>query len=47
MANVSPDSAIGVQVQMDDNLVGMNTACFQAALLYTSSKGSINKYFFI
>lgn len=40
MANVNPDSAVGVQVQMDENLVGINTVCFQAALLYTSSRGS-------
>ncbi|VDM96693.1 unnamed protein product [Thelazia callipaeda] len=39
VANVSPDSAIGVQVQMEENLVGVNTVCFQAAVLYTSSKG--------
>uniref|UniRef100_A0A914CCA1 Protein transport protein Sec24B n=1 Tax=Acrobeloides nanus TaxID=290746 RepID=A0A914CCA1_9BILA len=39
MANVNPDSAIGVQVQLEDNLAGQHTVCFQAALLYTSSKG--------
>ncbi|VDN56440.1 unnamed protein product [Dracunculus medinensis] len=39
MANVNPDSAISAQVQMEENLIGFNTACFQAALLYTSSKG--------
>lgn len=41
MANVNPDSAISAQVQMEENLIGFNTACFQAALLYTSSKGLI------
>lgn len=41
MANVNPDSAIGVQVQLEDNLAGQHTVCFQAALLYTSSKGDI------
>ncbi|VDO43383.1 unnamed protein product [Onchocerca flexuosa] len=39
MANVNPDSAIAVQVQMEENLIGINTACFQAAVLYTSSRG--------
>uniref|UniRef100_A0A7I4YP46 Protein transport protein Sec24A n=1 Tax=Haemonchus contortus TaxID=6289 RepID=A0A7I4YP46_HAECO len=37
LANVNPDSAIAVQVSMDEKL--STTACFQAALLYTSSKG--------
>ncbi|EFO26433.2 Sec23/Sec24 trunk domain-containing protein [Loa loa] len=39
MANINPDSAIAVQVQMEENLIGINTACFQAAVLYTSSRG--------
>uniref|UniRef100_A0A914R8M8 Sec23/Sec24 beta-sandwich domain-containing protein n=1 Tax=Parascaris equorum TaxID=6256 RepID=A0A914R8M8_PAREQ len=39
MANVNPDSAFGVQVQMEENLTGLTSVCFQAALLYTSSKG--------
>ncbi|VDK42061.1 unnamed protein product [Anisakis simplex] len=39
MANVNPDSAFGVQVQMEENLIGLSHVCFQAALLYTSSKG--------
>ncbi|TMS37636.1 hypothetical protein L596_004528 [Steinernema carpocapsae] len=39
LANVNPDSAIGVQVQLDDNLEGTSCVCFQAALLYTSSRG--------
>ncbi|VDM38366.1 unnamed protein product [Toxocara canis] len=39
MPNVNPDSAFGVQVQMEENLTGLNCVCFQAALLYTSSKG--------
>ncbi|VDK65559.1 unnamed protein product [Onchocerca ochengi] len=41
MANVNPDSAIAVQVQMEENLIGINTACFQAAVLYTSSRGEL------
>ncbi|MCP9265715.1 Protein transport protein Sec24B [Dirofilaria immitis] len=39
MANINPDSAIAVQVQMEENLIGINTVCFQAAVLYTSSRG--------
>lgn len=39
MANVNPDSALGVQIQFDEDLTNQSTACFQAALLYTSSKG--------
>ncbi|VDL69235.1 unnamed protein product [Nippostrongylus brasiliensis] len=37
LANVNPDSAIAVQVTMEEKL--STTVCFQAALLYTSSKG--------
>lgn len=37
LANVNPDSAIAVQVNMEEKL--STTVCFQAALLYTSSKG--------
>ncbi|VDM63173.1 unnamed protein product [Angiostrongylus costaricensis] len=37
LANVNPDSAIAVQVSMEEKLSA--TVCFQAALLYTSSKG--------
>ncbi|MFH4981564.1 hypothetical protein AB6A40_008273 [Gnathostoma spinigerum] len=39
LPNANPDSALGVQLQMDENLGGLSTASFQAALLYTSSKG--------
>ena len=39
MANVNPDSAIGVQVQLEEPLTDQPTVCFQAALLYTSSRG--------
>ncbi|KAJ1352255.1 hypothetical protein KIN20_008550 [Parelaphostrongylus tenuis] len=37
LANVNPDSAIAVQVSMEEKL--SSVVCFQAALLYTSSKG--------
>uniref|UniRef100_A0AC34RIQ8 Protein transport protein Sec24B n=1 Tax=Panagrolaimus sp. JU765 TaxID=591449 RepID=A0AC34RIQ8_9BILA len=36
---VSPDAALGVQLQVDESLSGQQTICFQAALLYTSSRG--------
>nr|XP_057920386.1 protein transport protein Sec24B isoform X1 [Doryrhamphus excisus] len=39
LANVNPDSAFAVQMSIDDSLVNSSLACFQAALLYTSSKG--------
>ncbi|XP_028272347.1 protein transport protein Sec24B isoform X2 [Parambassis ranga] len=39
LANVNPDSAFAVQMSIEDTLVDSSLACFQAALLYTSSKG--------
>jgi hypothetical protein len=39
MANVNPDSALGVQIQYEEDLTNQSVACFQAALLYTSSRG--------
>uniref|UniRef100_A0A3P9L782 Protein transport protein Sec24B n=2 Tax=Oryzias latipes TaxID=8090 RepID=A0A3P9L782_ORYLA len=39
LANVNPDSAFAVQVSIEDSLADSSLACFQAALLYTSSKG--------
>lgn len=39
LANVNPDSALGVQIQYEEDLHNQAAACFQAALLYTSSKG--------
>uniref|UniRef100_A0A7E4VFY4 Protein transport protein Sec24C n=1 Tax=Panagrellus redivivus TaxID=6233 RepID=A0A7E4VFY4_PANRE len=39
LPTVSPDAALGAQIQVDENLSGQQTVCFQAALLYTSSKG--------
>uniref|UniRef100_A0A1I7S4Z2 Protein transport protein Sec24-like n=2 Tax=Bursaphelenchus xylophilus TaxID=6326 RepID=A0A1I7S4Z2_BURXY len=39
VANVNPDSALSVQVQYEEDLTNQTTASFQAALLYTSSKG--------
>lgn len=39
VANVSPDSSLSVQIQYEEDLTNQSTASFQAALLYTSSKG--------
>uniref|UniRef100_A0A3P9BQV6 SEC24 homolog B, COPII coat complex component n=1 Tax=Maylandia zebra TaxID=106582 RepID=A0A3P9BQV6_9CICH len=39
LANVNPDSAFAVQMSVEDSLADSSLACFQAALLYTSSKG--------
>lgn len=39
LANVNPDSAFAVQMSIEDSLADTSLACFQAALLYTSSKG--------
>ncbi|XP_068596232.1 protein transport protein Sec24B [Brachionichthys hirsutus] len=39
LANVNPDSAFAVQMSIEDTLADSSLACFQAALLYTSSKG--------
>ncbi|GMR48593.1 hypothetical protein PMAYCL1PPCAC_18788, partial [Pristionchus mayeri] len=38
LANCNPDSAVGVQLNIEEK-IGSSTVCFQAALLYTSSKG--------
>uniref|UniRef100_A0A3Q4HAR0 SEC24 homolog B, COPII coat complex component n=1 Tax=Neolamprologus brichardi TaxID=32507 RepID=A0A3Q4HAR0_NEOBR len=38
LANVNPDSAFAVQMSVEDSLADSSLACFQAALLYTSSK---------
>ncbi|XP_043554013.1 protein transport protein Sec24B-like isoform X3 [Chiloscyllium plagiosum] len=39
LANINPDSGFTVQMSIDENLVNTSIVCFQAALLYTSSKG--------
>jgi len=38
LANINPDAGYAVQMQIDETLE-VNSVCFQAALLYTSSKG--------
>ncbi|XP_054261293.1 protein transport protein Sec24A-like isoform X2 [Macrosteles quadrilineatus] len=39
LPNASPDAGFGMQVSIDENLTEVQNVCFQAALLYTSSKG--------
>lgn len=39
LPNINPDAGFGMQVSIDENLSDFQTVCFQAALLYTSSKG--------
>ncbi|XP_023651648.1 protein transport protein Sec24B isoform X3 [Paramormyrops kingsleyae] len=39
LANVNPDSGFAVQMSIDESLADTSLTCFQAALLYTSSKG--------
>lgn len=41
LANVNPDTALGVQVQIEETLSNRNNISFQAALLYTSSRGFV------
>ena len=38
LPNINPDAGFGMQMSIEDTLE-TNTCCFQAALLYTSSKG--------
>ncbi|XP_066245647.1 protein transport protein Sec24A [Euwallacea similis] len=39
LPNINPDAAFGMQVAIEENLSESQSVCFQAALLYTSSKG--------
>ncbi|KAK6474959.1 protein transport protein Sec24A-like [Huso huso] len=39
LPNINPDSGFAVQMSIEENLVDMQVVSFQAALLYTSSKG--------
>jgi len=38
LPNVNPEAGFGMQLSIEDTIES-NFACFQAALLYTSSKG--------
>lgn len=39
LPNVNPDAGYGMQISYEESLGDSKTVCFQAALLYTSSKG--------
>ncbi|CAH0407584.1 unnamed protein product [Chilo suppressalis] len=39
LPNVSPDAGFGMQLTIEESLSDLQQVCFQAALLYTSSKG--------
>ncbi|XP_076368820.1 protein transport protein Sec24A-like [Tachypleus tridentatus] len=39
LPNVNPDAGYGMQVAIEENLTDYRNVCFQAAVLYTSSKG--------
>ncbi|XP_059048258.1 protein transport protein Sec24A [Achroia grisella] len=39
LPNVSPDAGFGMQLSIEESLADLQQVCFQAALLYTSSKG--------
>lgn len=40
LPNVNPDAGFAVQMSIDENLDDIQVVSFQAALLYTSSKGA-------
>ena len=40
LPNVNPEAGFGMQLSIEDTIES-NYACFQAALLYTSSKGQV------
>jgi hypothetical protein len=42
LPNVNPDAGFAVQMSIEENLVDMQSVSFQAALLYTSSKGILS-----
>ncbi|XP_067136282.1 protein transport protein Sec24A [Centruroides vittatus] len=39
LPNVNPDAGFAMQIAIEDNLTDSNSVCFQAAVLYTSSRG--------
>uniref|UniRef100_H2ZD35 SEC24 homolog B, COPII coat complex component n=1 Tax=Ciona savignyi TaxID=51511 RepID=H2ZD35_CIOSA len=39
LANINPDAGYAVNLSIEDPLTDMSAVCFQAALLYTTSKG--------
>jgi protein transport protein SEC24 len=42
LPNINPDAGFGMQMSIEDPLTDGPTVCFQAALLYTSSKGMLS-----
>lgn len=40
LANINEDAGFAVQMSIDESLTDTSLACFQVALLYTSSKGN-------
>lgn len=47
LPNINPDAGFGMQISIDENLSDVQNVCFQASLLYTSSKGNnICSFFF-
>lgn len=44
LANINPDAGFAVQLSIEENLTDTSLVCFQTALLYTSSKGNVNRY---
>lgn len=39
LPNINPDAGFGMQISYEESLTDTKTVCFQAALLYTSSRG--------
>jgi len=39
LANINPDAGFAAEVKIEESLTDISSVCFQAALLYTSSKG--------
>lgn len=46
LPNVNPDAGFGMQISIEENISDAQNVCFQAALLYTSSKGNHFSYCF-
>ena len=44
LPNVNPDLGFSIQLAIEESLKDIPYACFQAALLYTNSKGRVFSY---
>lgn len=40
LANINPDADFGLNLSIEESLADLSSVCFQAALLYTSSRVS-------